>query len=92
MTAERWKTLTSQLVEADVMKAGAVDPLRAFTTEFLRDDGESRALIVSSCSGLTISKWWVARAARPPVFIDVRRISHWRQAASATQTHRLAID
>lgn len=35
MTAERWKTLASQLVEADVMKAGAIDPLRAFTTEFL---------------------------------------------------------
>jgi len=35
MTAERWRTLATQLVEADVMKAGAVDPLRAFTTEFL---------------------------------------------------------
>jgi NitT/TauT family transport system substrate-binding protein len=36
MTAERWKTLLGQLVEANVIAADAVDPARAFTTEFLR--------------------------------------------------------
>jgi hypothetical protein len=35
MTAERWKTLADQLVEADVVTAARVQPLRAFTTEFL---------------------------------------------------------
>jgi len=35
MTAERWKTLADQLVEADVLTATRVQPLRAFTTEFL---------------------------------------------------------
>jgi len=29
--------------------------------------------------GLTISKWWVARAARPPVFVDVCGKRHLRQ-------------
>jgi hypothetical protein len=35
MTAERWKTLAGQLVEADLLTAARVDPARAFTTEFL---------------------------------------------------------
>jgi len=35
MTAERWKTLADQLVEADVLAASRVQPLRSFTTEFL---------------------------------------------------------
>ena len=34
MTAERWKTLAAQLVEADVLAAARVDPLRAFTNDF----------------------------------------------------------
>ncbi len=41
MTAQRWKTLAAQLVEADVLAAARADPLHAFTTEFLpqRDQG-----------------------------------------------------
>jgi NitT/TauT family transport system substrate-binding protein len=36
MTAERWKTLTDQLVEIGAIKEGSVDPASAFTTEFLK--------------------------------------------------------
>jgi NitT/TauT family transport system substrate-binding protein len=35
MTLERWQTLESQLVESGQLTAGAVDPRRAFTTDFL---------------------------------------------------------
>ena len=35
MTAARWKTLSDQLVEVEVLKPGEVDPQRAFTTQFL---------------------------------------------------------
>lgn len=34
MTAERWTTLTEQLVEAEALKPGAVDPAKAFDTSF----------------------------------------------------------
>lgn len=36
MTAERWKTLTDQLVEIGAIKEGSIDPATAFTTEFLK--------------------------------------------------------
>jgi len=54
--------------------------------------------VTISCSGPTISKWWVARAARPPAFSDVCGKGQWRRgthsdgSASATQTHQFAID
>ncbi|HEV8070966.1 MAG TPA: ABC transporter substrate-binding protein [Planctomycetaceae bacterium] len=35
MTLERWQTLAAQLVEVGAMKADAVDPSAAFTTQFL---------------------------------------------------------
>jgi NitT/TauT family transport system substrate-binding protein len=35
MTAARWKTLSDQLVQVDVLKPGEVDPQQAFTTQFL---------------------------------------------------------
>jgi NitT/TauT family transport system substrate-binding protein len=35
MTAERWQTLASQLVEAEVLKPGTVDPAKAFDASFL---------------------------------------------------------
>jgi NitT/TauT family transport system substrate-binding protein len=35
MTADRWNVLSNQLIEADVLKAGAVDPQYAFTLDFL---------------------------------------------------------
>lgn len=35
MTAERWQTLADQLVEAEVLKPGAVDPAKAFDASFL---------------------------------------------------------
>ncbi len=34
MTAERWSTLTEQLVEGGALKAGAVDPAKAFDRSF----------------------------------------------------------
>lgn len=34
MTLERWRTLTEQLVEAEALKPGAVDPAKAFDTRF----------------------------------------------------------
>ncbi len=34
MTAERWTTLTEQLVEAEALKPGAVDPTKAFDASF----------------------------------------------------------
>jgi hypothetical protein len=36
MTAERWKTLTDQLVEIGAIKEGSIDPATAFTTEYLK--------------------------------------------------------
>jgi NitT/TauT family transport system substrate-binding protein len=39
MSAKRWSTLAGQLVEADVMTAGRVDPSSAFTNEFLLQKG-----------------------------------------------------
>lgn len=35
MTETRWKTLADQLVEVEVLKASEVDPLKAFSLEFL---------------------------------------------------------
>ena len=35
MTQARWQTLADQLVEVEVFQAGVVDPLKAFTLEFL---------------------------------------------------------
>lgn len=35
MSAERWQTLFDQLVEAEQLKPGEVDPAKAFTAEFL---------------------------------------------------------
>ncbi len=35
MTAERWQTLTRQMVECGLLEPGAVDPEQAFTTRFL---------------------------------------------------------
>jgi NitT/TauT family transport system substrate-binding protein len=35
MTAERWQTLAEQMVEAEAIDAGAVEPTDAFTTRFL---------------------------------------------------------
>ncbi len=40
MTADRWKSLAGQLVEAEALAASSVDPLRAFTTEFLPQTGD----------------------------------------------------
>ncbi len=34
MTAERWQTLTEQLIEAEALKPGSVDPTKAFDTTF----------------------------------------------------------
>lgn len=34
MTAERWATLTEQLIEAEALKPGAVDPSKAFDASF----------------------------------------------------------
>lgn len=34
MTAERWTTLTEQLIEAEALKPGAVDPSKAFDAKF----------------------------------------------------------
>lgn len=34
MTVERWTTLTEQLIEAEALKPGAVDPAKAFETKF----------------------------------------------------------
>ena len=35
MTAERWQTLTEQLIEAEALKPDSVDPRKAFDTSFL---------------------------------------------------------
>ena len=35
MTLERWATLSEQLVEAEAVDAGVLEPADAFTTEFL---------------------------------------------------------
>lgn len=35
MTIERWQTLADQLVEAEVLKPGAIDPAKAFDASFL---------------------------------------------------------
>jgi NitT/TauT family transport system substrate-binding protein len=41
MSAERWKTMSEQLIEADVLTADHAEPLRAFTKEFLSPEGTS---------------------------------------------------
>jgi NitT/TauT family transport system substrate-binding protein len=43
MTADRWKTLAGQLVEADALKADGTEPSRAFTNDFLIDAVHSSA-------------------------------------------------
>lgn len=40
MTAQRWKTLAAQLIEADLLTAARAEPLRAFTNEFLPNRGQ----------------------------------------------------
>ncbi|HEY1785425.1 MAG TPA: ABC transporter substrate-binding protein [Pirellulales bacterium] len=42
MTLDRWATLEHQLVESGQLAAGAVDPPRAFTTEFLPTAGPAQ--------------------------------------------------
>jgi hypothetical protein len=36
MSLERWEKLAGQLEEVGAIKKGAVDPKKAFTTEFLK--------------------------------------------------------
>ena len=43
MTEARWQTLANQLVEVEVFKAGGVDPLKAFTLEFLSSTQDDAA-------------------------------------------------
>jgi len=41
MTAERWKTLHQQLIDVKVIEPNTVDPMKAFTTSFLKQPAEN---------------------------------------------------